>query len=258
MLERQFRKLIGCEQKPFIRPSRSLLNVEAYRMIIRPEKWNPEVIPYMKLTEEDVRSMAEELANFHKQFHSCFGRLEHQRLGLAYISGLLSNSPAKSVEPIALELLDARAVRSLQKFMKNYLWDHEAMEAAHQKLLAEEIASPEGLFYFAAIRSNTHVFLKKPKVGLSAYQGRGRHPQAPQVLKGRSFTVAEVARSKKHSWSRVILAEGAKADSGGCRLHQGLSVPKRSALCPALAVYKTHGRRGNQVCLFQCPVRYTL
>lgn len=353
VIERQFRKFIGCEQKPFIRPSRSLLNVEAYRMIIRPEKWNPEVIPYMKLTEEDVRSMAEELAKFHKQFHSCFGRLEHQRLGLAYISGLLSNSSAKSVEPIALELLNARAVRSLQKFMKNYLWDHEAMEAAHQKLLAEEIATPEGmlnvdscesvkkgkesvgvarqycgevgkvencqsgvflgyasekgygllsarlympeiwftneyeqrrkdtlvpedltfktkpqiardlidkavqskrfpskwigcdavfgsdwefleslpegLFYFAAIRSNTQVFLKKPKVGLSAYQGRGRHPQAPRVLKGRSFTVAEVARSKKCSWSRVILAEGAKgpivADVACLRVY-----PSRNAL----------------------------
>jgi SRSO17 transposase len=49
------------------------------------------------------------------------------------------------VEPLALELLDARAVRSLQKFVKNYLWDHEAMAAAHQKLLAEEIASPEGM-----------------------------------------------------------------------------------------------------------------
>jgi SRSO17 transposase len=69
---------------------------------------------------------------------------------------------------------------------------------------------PEGLSYFAGIHSNARVFLKKPKVGLPVYQGRGRHPETPRVLKGRSFTVREVARSKKCSWSRVVLAEGAK------------------------------------------------
>jgi len=335
VLEARFRKLIGCEQKPYLfhRPSRST-NVEAQRMVIRPEHWNPAVMPCMKLSEEDVRTMADELVEFHAQFHHCFGRIEHQRLGSAYLFGLLSNSPVKSAEPIALDLLDARAVRSLQKFMKTYRWDHERMEATHQELLAREIASPEGMLsvdssesrkkgresvgvarqycgemgkvencqsgvflgyasekgygllrcrlympevwfteeyterrrdtlvpddltfqtkpeiarelinevvqskrlpakwvgcdavfgsdwafleslpeglnYFAGIHSNVRVFLKKPKVGLPVYQGRGRHPETPRVLKGRSSTVAEVARSKQCSWSRVVLAEGAK------------------------------------------------
>ena len=337
VLEPRLRKLIGCEQKPYnrvIRPSRHLLSVEAYKMMLRPENWNPAVVPWMKLTEEDVRAMAEELVKFHGQYNECFGRIEHRRLGLAYVSGLLSNSQAKSVEPIALEMLNARAVRSLQKFMKDYGWDHEAMERKHQELLAEDIASPGGmlnvdscesvkkgkesvgvarqycgemgkvencqsgvfvgyssekgygllscrlympekwfteeyakrredtlvpkdltfhtkpqiardlieevvqrkrfpakwvgcdavfgsdwdfleslpqdLFYFAAIRSSAQVFLKKPTVGLPPYSGRGRRPQTPCVLKGRSFTVAEVARSKKCAWSTVVLAEGAK------------------------------------------------
>jgi SRSO17 transposase len=335
-IEPRFRQRIGCHEKPpriLYRPSRSL-NVEAYQMIIRPENWNPAVMPLVKLTEDDVRAMADELVKFHTQFHPCFGRIEHQRLGLAYISGLLSNSAAKSVEPIALELLDVRAVRSLQKFMKTYQWDHKAMEVRHQEMLAEKIASPEGMLnvdscespkkgkesvgvarqycgavgkvdncqsgvflgyasekgyglltgrlympkiwftdaygerrndtlvpgdltfktkpqiardlidevvqrkqfpakwvgcdavfgsdwefleslpdgvcYFAAIHSHAKVFLKKPRVGLPTYRGRGRHPQTPRVLKGRSFTVAEVARSKKSSWSRIALAEGAK------------------------------------------------
>ena len=38
-LEPRFRQRIGCHEKP-PRPSRSV-NVEAQRMIIRPENWNP-------------------------------------------------------------------------------------------------------------------------------------------------------------------------------------------------------------------------
>ncbi len=332
VIEPKFRKLIGCQQKP-PRPSRSL-NVEAYKMIIRPENWNPDVVPWMKLTEDDVVTMASELMKFHEQYHDCFGRIEHRRLGLAYISGLLSNSQAKSVEPIALELLGASAVSSLQKFMKTYRWSHEAMQRKHQEFLSEEIATADGmltvdscesvkkgkesvgvarqycgevgkvencqsgvfvgysskkgygllscrlympqrwfteeyeqrrkdtlvpeklvfqtkpqiacdlinemvqskrfpakwvgcdavfgsdwaflesissnLFYFASIHSNTKVFLKKPRVGLPLYNGRGPRPQKPYVLRGCPFTVREVAHSKKCSWSKVVLAEGAK------------------------------------------------
>ena len=115
-LEARFFELIGCEQKPFLphRPSRSM-NVEAKHMVIRPENWNPAVMPRMKLSEHDVRALADELVTFHEQYNDCFGRIEHERLGLAYLSGLLSNAPVKTAEPIALELLNARAVRSLQK-----------------------------------------------------------------------------------------------------------------------------------------------
>ncbi len=334
-LEARFRELIGCEQKPYLfhRPSRSM-NVEAKHMVIRPENWNPAVMPRMKLSEDDVRALADELVTFHEQYTDCFGRIEHERLGLAYLSGLLSNAPAKSVEPIALELLNARAVRSLQKFMKNYRWDQELMATTHQEMLARAIASPEGMLsvdssesvkkgkesvgvarqycgeagkvencqsgvflgyasekgygllscrlympevwftkeyeerrkatlvpedcafqkkpdiardllhkmvqskrfpakwvgcdatfgsdwtfleslpegtsYFAGIHSHARVFLTKPKVGLPVYQGRGPHPKTPRVLKGRTYTVREVAGSRKCPWSRVVLAEGAK------------------------------------------------
>ncbi len=114
-------------------------------MILRHAQWKPEIIPYMKLTEEDVQGIAEELVKFHEQFYDCFGRIEHRRLGLAYISGLISNSSAKSVEPIALEFLDEGAVRPRQRFMKSYSRDQEAMEAKHQSLLSPVISSSEGM-----------------------------------------------------------------------------------------------------------------
>jgi SRSO17 transposase len=99
----------------------------------------------MTLTEAEVVGLADTLVQFHAQFQSCFGRIEHHRLGLAYLSGLLSTQTAKSVEPIALAFLDADAVRPLQRFLKSYGWDHAAMEATHQALLAETLAAPDGM-----------------------------------------------------------------------------------------------------------------
>ncbi len=61
----------------------------------------------MKLTETDIAMMAEELVRFHEQFQGCYGRKEHQRKGLTYLSGLMSKLEAKSAEPIALEFLGA-------------------------------------------------------------------------------------------------------------------------------------------------------
>jgi SRSO17 transposase len=99
----------------------------------------------MTLTEAEVTQLADTLVAFHAEFHACFGRIEHRRLGLAYLSGLLSTTPAKSVEPIALAFLDADAVRPLQRFMKSYGWDDAAMAATHQALLAETLAAPDAM-----------------------------------------------------------------------------------------------------------------
>ena len=303
-------------------------------MMLRHAIWNPDVMPCMKLTESDVAPLAEEHSAFHAEFHDCLGRKEHHRLGRAYLFGLLSHSEAKSVEPIALEFLNEKAVRPLQRFMKSYHWDNEAMQARHQAMVSQELADPDGLFtvdpsefpkkgkesvgvarqycgrygkvdncqsgvfvgytslkgygllssrlympeswfseeqkdrrqynlvpedlvfqtkphiaidliktidetkqfpakwigcdgafgsdwdflaalpqvkyYFAGIKSNTRVFLAKPKVGMPSYGGRGRRPTKRRVTKGTVYTVARIARSKKLTWTKVVLAEGAK------------------------------------------------
>jgi len=148
VLAPRFRTRIGCTQKPSDpshRPPPSLAQVEDLQMILRHADWHPELVPGVALTETDCAALADELVAFHAQFQAAFGRIEHRRLGLAYLSGLLSNQTAKSVEPIALTFLDADAVRPLQRFMKSYGWDHAAMEATHQALLAETLAAPDGM-----------------------------------------------------------------------------------------------------------------
>ena len=148
VLEPRFREIIGCSKKPrrlFHRPPQSRRKVEELAMILEHCQWHPQLVAEMGLDEKEIKTMAQELVDFHKQFHECFGRIEHQRLGLAYISGLMSNAKAKSAEPIALEFLDKKSVRSMQQFMKNYRWDHEDMQITHQSMLAPMISQPDGM-----------------------------------------------------------------------------------------------------------------
>lgn len=127
-------------------------------MIIKDTTWHPAQEPFVELTEEDVTAMADELIAFHQTFHEFYGRVEHHRLGMAYLAGLLSNKNVKSVEPIALELLDEKGVRPLQRFMKTCRWDDQAMEAKHQSLLSEAISNPGGMMTI-----DSSEFLKKGK-----------------------------------------------------------------------------------------------
>jgi SRSO17 transposase len=148
VLDPDFRRIIDCRQKPAPPPDRPPLTqtkVEELAVLLEHCKWHPQLTADLNLNEEDIKTMAEELVRFHHLFHDCFGRIEHQRLGLAYISGLMSNAEAKSAEPIALEFLNKESVRSVQKFMKNYHWDHISMQRTHQGMLATMIASPEGM-----------------------------------------------------------------------------------------------------------------
>jgi SRSO17 transposase len=148
VLNPKFRRIIDCQQKPcdpFHRPPHSQKKVEDLQMLLKHCQWHPDLVPDMDLTEEDLALLSDELVAFHEQFHHCLGRIEHQRLGLAYMSGLLSDIKGKSVEPIALEFLDSSGVRPLQRFMKNYRWNHEAMEVSHQTILSEMISSPDGM-----------------------------------------------------------------------------------------------------------------
>jgi len=161
VIEPEFRKMIGCRQKPAPlphRPPQTKRKVEDLSMLLEHCQWHPGISADFDLDQDDVKTMARELATFHKEFHECYGRIEHHRLGLAYLSGLMSNATAKSAEPIALEFLGQKAVRSTQMFMKNYRWDHLGMQHNHQVMLATMIASPEGM-----ITADPSEFVKKGK-----------------------------------------------------------------------------------------------
>jgi SRSO17 transposase len=168
-----YRAEIGCCQKDeslFQRTPRTLKQMEALKMILNHHELSPDLIPTMALGQEDIQLIAEELVEFHEEFHACFGRSEHTVLGLSYLSGLLSNLDAKSAEPIALAFLGKERVRSQQRFMKSFKWDHEEMERRNQLMLSEVIADEAGM-----INVDSSEFVKKGKesVGVARqYCGR--------------------------------------------------------------------------------------
>ena len=156
-----FRRIIDCRERPtpmVDRPSPSKTRVEALIMLLKHCQWHPQLTADLNLDPDDIQMMGEELVGFHQCFHETFGRIEHQRLGLAYLSGLMSNAEAKSAEPIALEFLDKKSVRSVQMFMKSFRWDHAAMQRKHQDMLATLIAAPD-----AMISVDSSDFAKKGK-----------------------------------------------------------------------------------------------
>jgi len=148
VLEPRFRKLLGCDRKSynlFHRSSPTLDKANDLHVRLHHADWNPDIVPWMDFTKSDRAALADELIAFHDQFNPLFGRKEHRRLGLAYLSGLLSKNESRSIEHIALTFLDKQGVRSLQRFLKSYAWDHGAMEQANQTMLAPAIADADGM-----------------------------------------------------------------------------------------------------------------
>lgn len=172
-LEREFREIIGCQKKqyePFQRPPQSQKKMEELKMLLEHCEWNRSLAPVMDLDGEDLKNCYEEFISFHEQFHGFYGRKEHHRLGLAYLGGLLSNSEAKSCEPIAIEMLGKSSVRSVQSFMKNYRWDHDAAQSSHQEMLSEKISHQDGMI---SVDSSEFVKQGKESVGVARqYCGR--------------------------------------------------------------------------------------
>lgn len=144
ILEPRFKDILGVSSTSGV--NRTLpQKVEELSMILHNVARDPHPLTQMNIGEEDLQEMAKELTNFHHEFSSCFVRSEQERLGLGYLAGLLSNLKAKSAEPIALQVVDEKSVRSMQRFMKTYRWEHETMLQKHQDMVAQDLGSSEGM-----------------------------------------------------------------------------------------------------------------
>ena len=95
--------------------------------------------PSPKWVARDVRTRAEELAAFHRLFMNLFQRREQSRWSFFYLCGLLSNLERKTIEPMVLALFgaDMNAIRGLQHFIGQGLWNTRAVVRRCQHLIAE-------------------------------------------------------------------------------------------------------------------------
>jgi hypothetical protein len=75
-----------------------------------------------------------ELSDFLAEFDNCFPRRDTRRLFAAYVEGLLSDLPRKSVEPLALRA--GIPPRTLQQFLTRSRWDEDAVRSRLHEIVA--------------------------------------------------------------------------------------------------------------------------
>jgi SRSO17 transposase len=90
------------------------------------------------MTEEQVRAVGPAFARYLGGFEPYFDprSVDHLRV---YCRGLLSDLPRKSVEPIALA--SGTAVRTLQEFVKDYVWDRDGVRDELQRRVAAHLST---------------------------------------------------------------------------------------------------------------------
>ncbi len=155
-LSPDFREQLGCdkpasEQNPlFPLTHRYLLSLNEFHsrretMLLQHRGWNTKLPPPFKLTENDLQLLVEEFRQYHVLFKDCFGRVEHDESSRVYLQGLMSSLQRKSIEPIALSLMNTSRVRTLQKFINNSIWDVETLAQRHREEAAKTVADPLGV-----------------------------------------------------------------------------------------------------------------
>ncbi|NVM26762.1 MAG: IS701 family transposase [Desulfobacterales bacterium] len=146
VVERDFRKILGCRQRPFFwKCPISQKKEKADSMIIQRADYDPDLIDWEGLSPDMIEKLAEELVEFHDEFRDAFCRVEQSILGQYYLQGLLGEIRRKNVEAIALQYLGASRVRALQKFMTNYRWDDAVMLVKANTMLSYLIAEENGM-----------------------------------------------------------------------------------------------------------------
>lgn len=103
--------------------------------------------PTENLAVRDVRRLAEELAEYHREYEGLYRRREQQEWAEFYLRGQISDLERKTVEPMVLAQrgADAATVRAVQQFLGEGAWDDEALLNRREKLVAEDIGEADGV-----------------------------------------------------------------------------------------------------------------
>jgi SRSO17 transposase len=91
------------------------------------------------MTREQVAALGPAFAAYLRDFEDCFGQERTREHLHTYCRGLLSDLPRKSVEPIALEA--GTAVRTLQEFLRDHVWDRRGLRDRLHRRVDEGLAS---------------------------------------------------------------------------------------------------------------------
>ena len=106
-----------------------------------------ETAPAMELTPQALHDLVEELRAYHAIYSPLFQRREQREGAEKYMHGLLLEIPRKSIEPmvLALEGVDAKAVRTMQWCISEGAWDDEALLTRHWQDVDAYLGEEDGV-----------------------------------------------------------------------------------------------------------------
>jgi SRSO17 transposase len=114
-------------------------------MMLHKPDWNPGILAQAGITDEVVGDLGNLLEEYLAIFSSCYARSEQRIHGECFVKGLLSKLERKSIEPIALEYEGQSAVRGMQNFFKDGIWDDSGVLKIYQERLSSVISEPFGM-----------------------------------------------------------------------------------------------------------------
>ena len=104
-------------------------------------------IPKLLIGKEDISQFIEEFRGFHAQFADCFSREEPRENFFQYMAGQMSQLERKSIEPIAVNVEDAK-VRAMQHFVSDVIWDDGRILSRYHDMVLEDLGDVDGVLIF--------------------------------------------------------------------------------------------------------------
>ena len=103
--------------------------------------------PKMDLAIQDIEHLVEELHAYHAIYSPLFQRREQREAAATYLQGLLAPLPRKSIEPMVLAVEDVapKAVRAMQSFISEGMWDDERLLHQHWKEVETDLGAADGV-----------------------------------------------------------------------------------------------------------------
>jgi SRSO17 transposase len=95
------------------------------------------------VSPDDVRGCRDHITRFLKRYLPLFYRDEQRGHAAAFVRGLLSGLPRKSIEPIAAQADVPR--KNLELFVGAGVWDDEKVMSELRRHVREELAEPDGV-----------------------------------------------------------------------------------------------------------------
>ncbi|MBN1627630.1 MAG: IS701 family transposase [Deltaproteobacteria bacterium] len=104
-------------------------------------------IPKLLIEKEDINLFIEEFKGFHAQFADCFSREEPRENFYQYMAGQMSQLERKSIEPIALNVENAK-VRAMQHFLSDIEWHEDLILTRYRDMVSEDMGDEDGVLIF--------------------------------------------------------------------------------------------------------------